>query len=436
MQIHRLDQTPEPSRRAFLFLQGPHGPFFSGLARKLADAGHPVERIAFNFADRHFWDDGLPLHSYTGAPEGWSGFLRAHVIAKGVTDLVLYGDSRPVHAQAREVADELGLRVHCFEEGYLRPYWATYERGGTNGHSALLGIPFAKMAAALGRDVVPRRAAPPLWGAVWHHGYYGFLYHFFAYIRWPGAPRHRPHRDKTIPQELWLHARRLAMMPWNGLLRRYRTWRLLRRGDPYFLVLLQLSHDASMRVHGGVRDNAEFITRCIAEFARSAPTHQRLVFKSHPFEDYREPIPRIIRDAARANNVAGRVDFLPGGKLGPLLDGATGAITVNSTAAQQALWRNLPVLAVGRSVFAREWLVAQQGFAEFFAAPQGPDPEKYAIYRQFLLESSQLPGGFYTRRGRTVLLRRVVDAMLDPLDPYEKRLSAPEKPRRRPARYG
>ena len=30
--------------------------------------------------------------------------------------------------------------LHVFEEGYLRPYWITYERGGSNGNSALMGI--------------------------------------------------------------------------------------------------------------------------------------------------------------------------------------------------------------------------------------------------------------------------------------------------------
>ena len=43
----------------------------------------------------------------------------------------------------------------------------------------------------------------------------------------------------------------------------------------------------------------------------------------------------------------------------------------------------------------------------------------YAIYRDYLLETSQVPGGFYARRSRAVALRLVVDMMLAPVDPYE-----------------
>ena len=42
-----------------------------------------------------------------------------------------------------------GLRIHVFEEGYMRPYWVTYERGGTNGHSRLMDMSIADMREAL-----------------------------------------------------------------------------------------------------------------------------------------------------------------------------------------------------------------------------------------------------------------------------------------------
>ena len=421
-QLH-YGGTAADKARVFLFLQGPHGSFFGQLARKLDKAGCTVARIALNRGDNVFWPSGLPCLDYAGGIEEWAEFLKEYMQSQGVTDIVLYGDARPYHKAARSLALAGGITVHCFEEGYLRPYWATYERGGVNGHSDLMDISIDRMQSAIGKTDVPQRAAPPLWGAIWHHAFYGFLYHFLVALPSRRFAGYSPHRDRTIPAELMLYARRMTVMPLHGVLRRWRTARLLRRGDGYFLVLLQLSHDASLKVHGGFANNRAFITRCITEFANHAPAHARLVFKAHPFEDYREPVGRIVREVALQRGVVDRVDFLPGGKLGPLLDGAKAAITVNSTAAQQALWRNLPVLALGRSVFAREGLVAQQDFGAFFRAPAAPDAARYAVFRQFLLETSQLPGGFYTRKGRAVLLRRAVEAVLRDTDPYQRRLN-------------
>ena len=57
--------------------------------------------------------------------------------------------------------------------------------------------------------------------------------------------------------------------------------------------------------------------------------------------------------------------------------------------------------------------------AAFFANPDRPDTRAYRDYRHFLLETSQVVGGFYSARGRRALLRQVVDLMLAPEDPYQ-----------------
>lgn len=54
MSAHR--PTP-PGERVFLFLQGPHGPFFHALAKMLRVAGARVWRVGFNAGDRAFWFD-------------------------------------------------------------------------------------------------------------------------------------------------------------------------------------------------------------------------------------------------------------------------------------------------------------------------------------------------------------------------------------------
>ena len=108
-----------------------------------------------------------------------------------------------------------------------------------------------------------------------------------------------------------------------------------------------------------------------------------------------------------------------GGKLAQLLNHARTAVTVNSTSAQQVLWRGMPLKTFGAAVYAKPEFVSTQSLPDFFAHPLRPDARAYRDYRHYLLETSQIAGGFYSSRGRRELLRQVVDMMLSPEDPYE-----------------
>ncbi len=61
--------------------------------------------------------------------------------------------------------------------------------------------------------------------------------------------------------------------------------------------------------------------------------------------------------------------------------------------------------------------------------PTRPDRRAYQDYRRYLLETSQVPGGFYSTRGRRQLLRQVVDMMLAAEDPYDALRSGTAAPR-------
>ena len=169
-------------QRKFLFLQGPHGPFFSQLAAKITATGAEVARIGFNRGDAAFWPLNAGFKPFRGKLDEWPAFLEAYLENNGFTDIVLYGDSRPIHKIAREIANARGITAHCFEEGYLRPYWATYERGGTNGHSALMDLNLDDIRKAVDEHPTELSEAPAQWGTAWHHAFYGFLYHLFLSI--------------------------------------------------------------------------------------------------------------------------------------------------------------------------------------------------------------------------------------------------------------
>ncbi|MEM7710012.1 MAG: capsule biosynthesis protein CapA [Pseudomonadota bacterium] len=413
-----------PPTRRFLFLQGPHGPFFHRLGRRLRAAGCDVWRVGFNGGDRAFWPDGVGYLPYPDPLAAWPDACAALLDGHGITDLVLYGDTRPVHAQAIAAARARTIRVHVFEEGYLRPFWVTYERGGANGHSPLMDRTIPQMRAALAGVDTAQAATPAHWGDMRHHIFYGALYHLCVLAGRGGYRAYRPHRGVTVGREAGLHLRRLLCLPLAALDRHLATTRIVRGGFPYHLGLLQLEHDASFRAHSPYASMTEVLRVVIAGFAAGAPPHHHLILKAHPLEDGRAPLRATIRDLARDHQVHGRVHYVAGGKLARLMDEARSAITVNSTAAQQALWRGLPVKALGRSVFAKPELVSDQSMADFFADPRPPERGAYRTYRQYLLRTSQVPGGFYSARGRQRLLRRIVDRMLSDVNPYD-RIAAP-----------
>lgn len=394
----------------------------------LRAAGAQVWRVGFNLGDRMFWR-GPGYIPFQESHDLWPATCAALLERLGITDLVLYGDTRPIHARAVQLARARGITVHVFEEGYLRPYWVTYERGGSNGHSRLMQLTLPQMRAALDRVDRDLPDSPGTWGDMRQHMFWGALYHAFVALGRGAYRNFRPHRALTVGQEFRLHLRRFLLMPLYRIERRLATLRIRHGGFPYHLAILQLEHDASFRDHSPFASMTDFLALVVESFARGAPPHHHLVFKAHPLEDGRVPLLPEIRRLARLHGIAARVHFVRGGKLAELLAEARSAVTVNSTAGQQALWRGVPLRGFGAAVYAKPEFVSGQPLAEFFAAPQAPDTRAYRDYRQFLLETSQLVGGFYSARGRRHLLRQVVDLMLSADDPYQALLSGSAAPR-------
>ncbi|MEP1353487.1 MAG: capsular biosynthesis protein [Tateyamaria sp.] len=422
--------TPHaPDARVFLFLQGPHGPFFNRLGAMLRKAGATVWRVGFNAGDRAFWFHPDSYVPFRGATGDWGETFCNLVDEKSVTDIVLYGDVRPIHAEAVTEAKRRGITVHVFEEGYMRPYWVTYERGGTNGHSRLMDMSVAQMQDALALSDIEAPLPPGHWGDMRQHVFYGALYHWFVMFRNGAYRNFQPHRALTVGQEFGLYIRRLLLMPVHTLDRIQATWRIRYGGFPYHLALLQLEHDSSFQEHSPFASMTEFLNVVIRGFASGAPAHHHLVIKAHPLEDGRAPIRRHISALMTELGLKGRVHYVRGGKLAQLLNDARSAVTVNSTAAQQVLWRGIPLKVFGRAVFAKPEFVSDQTMPEFFAGASRPDNKAYKDYRRYLLETSQLPGGFYSARGRRQLLRQVVDMMLSDEDPYDALASGTAAPR-------
>ena len=412
--------------RRFLFLQGPHGPFFAGLAKQLTRAGATVGRVGFNSGDQKFWGRRENFSPYHGTRDRWKAWLEEHLRTTETTDIVCYGASRYFHKVALEVAREKGLCTHVFEEGYLRPYWVTYERGGTNAQSPLIGLSLDAMEEALDGRSGELRSPPDRWGETRQHVFWGAVYHAFLMLGRRNFPQYRPHRTPDPQGEFWFYINKLMSMPARRMARRLATQRIRLGHFPYHVVLLQLAHDANFRDNSNFTSQRQFLELVFQGFSDGAPQHHHLVLKAHPLEDGREPLQPLIIKLTQKYSLDGRIHFVSGGKLAQLLDHAESAVTVNSTSAEQALWRGLPLKAFGQAVYRRDAFTSNQPLAEFFSSPDQPDINAYSTYRQFLLETSQIRGGYYSSAGRRRLLRKLPDLMLSAQSPYEAVLSPSE----------
>lgn len=390
-------------KRSYLFLQGPHGPFFSLLGRELAIRGHEVARVNFNGGDWFDWRGEAV--SFTGNLVAWNTFCRELLRQRKITDLVVYGDCRPLHRQAIALAKEDSLRVHVFEEGYFRPDWITLEQDGVNGYSNLPRNAEWYLRAARGlsepaHKVVGPSLRPLIRQCIKHYAAAMLLKPFF--------PRYRTHRALHPLREGWHWLLRTLWLPWEKN-RSHRLEReLLASKRPYYLACIQVSVDSQITCHSPFLDMQEFITHTIDSFARHAPPDTLLVFKNHPQDHGGFGYRKLIDNLGAQKGVAERCLYLDGGHLPRLIKASRGVVQVNSTVGTSALFHGKPTIALGDSVYNFAGLTCQAGLDAFWKNPVPPNKKVFKAFHRYLLNHVLINGGFYNSTARTTLMENVL----------------------------
>lgn len=391
-------------KKSFLFLQGPHGPFFAMLGQQLAGRGHRVARVNFNGGDWYDWK-GNGAVRFSGNLGRWDDFCRELLHRHQITDLLVYGDCRPLHRQAIGLAKGRGVRVHVLEEGYIRPDWVTLEEGGVNGYSSLPRHPEWYLECVPDQNEPSHvEVGPSLRPQVWH-----CIKHYTAsMLLKPLFPSYRTHRPSHPAREGWNWLNRFPRLRLEQRRSRIVEEELLAKPQSYFLVCLQVSVDSQIICHSPFCDMKEFIATVIDSFARHAPADARLVFKNHPLDhggvDYRNLI--AARSAIRGMN--GRALYLESGRLPELIKGSKGVVLVNSTVGTSALFHGRPTIALGDSVYNFAGLTFQGGLDTFWQNPPPPDAKVFRAFRSYLLGKVLVNGGFYNPEARARLLAGVL----------------------------
>lgn len=394
--------------RTYLFLQGPPGCFFRQLGQEIAARGARVLRINLNGGDQRDWDG--PATCYRGRSSGWPLYIDHFLHEHGVTDLVLFGDCRPLHMAAHQMARLRGIRVHVFEEGYIRPNWLTLERNGVNGHSGLTRDPAALLAAARPLPAPPE--LPPIGASLGRR--VSDTTRYFRHVAWGQAslryPFYRSHRPGSIALEgLGWAAKFLSR---ERVAREAATVLAGLAGRRYFLFPLQLSSDYQIRTHSAFTSVGQALDYVLASFAADAPADVTLVVKEHPLDARFGGWRGTVLRRARQYGLADRIIPIAGGDLQTMAGDSLGVVVVNSTSATFALASGVPVMALGTAIYDIPGLTHQGQLGSFWSAPQAPQPELYDAFCRVLHHQCLVRGGLASESAIRILVANSVERLL------------------------
>lgn len=376
-----------------LILQGPVGGFFSYLARDLRARGHVVAKFNFNAGDL-FYSTRFRAINYTGGQRGWRKWLRSFCENWKPDAIILFGDQRPIHRIAMYIARQNNIAIYAFEEGYIRPNYVTFEAGGNNANSPLLrnGNGFHNIVMPDDPPKLRSQFGAMSWRAI---GYY--LAMAFGNVLFPGYLHHRRRglvSEAYLWTRSWLRLLRYGSQD-RALVERLKT----HQAPPYFLLALQVHDDLQLLRHGKGWRNTTLIKAAVASFAQHASPDDILVIKVHPIDRGHRLYRRRVLRAAAENNIPDRVFVLQSGPLASIVRAAKGLVTINSSSGIVALEADVPVIALGRSIFNIEGLATgAAGLEDLHAFWRNPIPPREKLAEKVvavLKRDHMLPGSFY-----------------------------------------
>lgn len=386
-------------KRSFLFLQGPHGTFFKELGKQIKHHGHAIYRINFNGGDFIDWPFYGGCFAYKHSFEMWPEWIINFVKHNNITDVLLYGDCRPFHKFAIAALKAMDIKIHVFEEGYIRPHWITYELNGVNGYSDIKN----QINSILQNKQY--RSSPKTAVLKIKHSFSTMLKYTLRHylFKWLGIwffHKYKSHRPINSLKEAALWVKRFFFLKLAQTKVTKITDQLFREQQQYFLFLLQLDADYQIREHSNFSSMKEAITKVIYSFVNNAKKSDRLVIKNHPLDNGYYNYSKMIFNLAKELGAKERLIYIDGGNLPPLLDQARGVITINSTAGLQAIHHKKPLFLLGDAIYKHDDLVTCGELNTFWRKQKKPKHNAYLHFRHYLLYENQINGSFYTEQGK------------------------------------
>ena len=418
-------------QKSFLLLQGVASPFFNELENALIANGQSCLKINFCGGDLfsgEFFQRSKNYFNYPstllGLPKFYQNIFNEHQI----TDIALFGDTRPVHEAAIKLAKERNINIHVFEEGYFRPNWVTLDSGGVNAYSQLYKESNNKAEWFLekGNDVSWQDDSNPTGGNLLIRAWHDIRYHLAKTIFKFKFPHYETHRPDSPLAEYWGFIRRIPLVHFYYNRNSNKTIdELIKSQAPFYLLPLQLNADSQIRLHSSFKDLTEVIETTLVSFSKNASDDTKLVIKLHPLDPWFIDYHKLIKQFMTKLNISeDRVIYLEAGDLNTLLKHGLGTVLVNSTVGTSALALDCPVIALGSAIYNIEGLTFQGSLDKFWqAAKDGkctPNKELFAAFRQCYIKRSQINGSFYNKKGIEMAVAASIPKLLKDTKHSEK----------------
>ncbi|WHI50411.1 capsular biosynthesis protein [Microbulbifer sp. MLAF003] len=381
-----------------VFLQGPHGPFFARVAKRLSQHGVITHKINFNGGDRFFaWADFQ--EDFAGSEDDWPFFFRQYLLDKGAEAVFVYGDCRRYHATAREICSSLQIPFCVFEEGYLRPDFVTLEWGGVNAFSQ------RDWSEETINQYEPngRQKGLPVGQTFWHRALFAIEYYLAMRFGQSEFPYYRHHRSRDWLEEGTNWLRSFVRKGLYKIKEHKLTDRLTSNlSQQFFLFPLQTRDDFQLRRHSDLFSIENAIDVVLKSFAQNAPEGTVVVIKHHPMDRGFCHYQKLIDVLAERYSIVGRVIYCHDLHLPTLLDHARGVVTINSTVGISALLHKVPTKVLGRALYDIPGLTHQGQLASFWSSPEKVDFTYFQRFHTYLYEQTQIDGSFSKGIDKTI----------------------------------
>ena len=399
-----------------LILQGPVGPFFDELSMAFEKNGCIVRRVIFNGGD-WFYSSGHNRIFYRKGPNEWQTFIDKLTSGFKPDFAIMFGDERPIHKVAIAIFKQRGIDYWCFEEGYIRPNYVTFERVGNNANSMLCEnwadelkniISFPKLSS----NSNSKKIELYLNGISKYFFRNGFIYFAFEKLLKILFPNYIHHREYKILDFF------RDYISWLGYSKFFREQAFLIQEqiiksslNNYFVVLLQVPEDLQLLSHGMGWNNASIIENIMISFSCYADHKAKLLFKIHPLnfkinQDY-----VLIKELAFRYDLEDRVHIVCSNRNNIIFKNCAAGLTINSTAGLEVLRHSKNIFTFGVAIYDMfAWPKSMDIISDlnnFWSAARERKVFDWNIIENYIL-NSLIAGDFYNKSSFEELIEKII----------------------------
>lgn len=370
-----------------LFLQGPLGPFFKRFSKYL-NKNNKIYKINFTAGDFIFYPS---KYNYKGSLNNLKSYLDNFYKLNKITCIILFGDTRPIHEIAINLAKKLNIKIYVFEEGYLRPNYITCEMTGVNANSLM-----SKNKNDYKKLNTYKENSKLFKSSFKIMAFYALMYYTFSIIFQVFYNNKNYHRPLNI-MELFRWFRHFYRKAKYSILEKNVDNLAKKYSKKYFLAVLQVHNDSQIKKHFKDKGMKKFIVKTIKSFAKNRANNNVLIFKHHPLDIAYTDYSNIINELTKRLGISDKVFYIHRGNIPNLLKNAKGCICINSTVGMQALYHNCPTIVLGNAIYNIDGLVYKNDLDSFWQNAHNfvSNYNLYLKFQGYLLKNNQYNANFY-----------------------------------------